>query len=267
MNLSGQAVKHAAFGKGIITDFSGNKISICFSEGQKLFLYPEAFSQFLTLENESLQQEIQKINEEHFEIREAQRKKTEQENIYRSRIYTMKIPLKSQIAFDISAEEADKAMHLNYAGTGCILSGKLKGKPRIPSNVQPNTALLFTECGDAGENERCIFGVAMVDTYFWGSECQDGQITLHDRHKLILPAEKRLPFWNYFRREAFPAQWGKIPFKYFQNQTMQKVLYDICSVTAGTSQEKNAIDLYSYFSSINRLPEIQLAQRELEDAE
>ena len=43
MELRSQAVKHAVFGKGIITEVSGNTITVCFAQGEKKFPCPDAF--------------------------------------------------------------------------------------------------------------------------------------------------------------------------------------------------------------------------------
>ena len=63
----------------------------------------------------------------------------------------------------------------------------------------------------------------------------------------MLSDENKVSFWKYFKRETFPAHWGKVPFKYFQNQSMRKILFDICEQAAGTEQEEVIIDFYRYF--------------------
>ena len=55
MELRSQAVKHAAFGKGIITEVSGNTITVCFAQGEKKFPCPDAFIHHLTLKDAALQ--------------------------------------------------------------------------------------------------------------------------------------------------------------------------------------------------------------------
>lgn len=252
MNILGQAVKHKKYGKGVITNLSENSITVCFSESQKLFQFPDAFPQYLTLKNKSIQTKIEKLNEERFLEIEKRKQRMERENKYRNRMYTMKILQKSQVAYDILEKDI---VNLDYIETGCLLSGEMKGRPRIPSNVQPNSAIILTDCGNGGEDERCIIGIAMAGEYFWGKECTDNQIKLHEKYKLLLSYENRISFWKYFKREAFPDQWGRVPFKYFQNQTMQKIIFDICSKAAGTEQEEEIMELYSYFCSVNRITE------------
>ena len=43
MQLIGQSIKHVTFGKGVVTDWNGNVITVCFSAGEKKFIYPDAF--------------------------------------------------------------------------------------------------------------------------------------------------------------------------------------------------------------------------------
>ncbi len=251
MKLIGEVVRHKRFGKGVITDLSENKISVSFNETKKLFIYPDAFLQYLTLKNNSIQKKIEKISEERVREKDVQKQIEKLENRYRLRIHTMNIPLKSQVAYNISEDEIHNIQGLEYVETGCFLTGERKGQPRIPSQIQPNSAVILTDCENSEEKERYIIGIAMVDDHFWGKECMDGQIKLHKQHKLILPEEYRLSFWKYFNREAFPTQWGKVPFQYFQNQTMQKIIHDICNELTGTELEESALDFYDYFCSIN----------------
>lgn len=49
MQLIGQAIRHETFGKGIVTERNRNILTVCFSDGDKQFLYPDAFAKHLTL--------------------------------------------------------------------------------------------------------------------------------------------------------------------------------------------------------------------------
>ena len=263
MNLLGQEVKHKRFGEGVITEVSENSITVCFVESQKLFLFPDAFPQHLTLKNHSIQKKMEKLNEERLQTIKARKQKLEEESEYRSRVYRMRIPLKSQVAYAISEEEIKD---LEYIDTGYILTGNMKGQPRVSSNIQPNSAILLTDCGKGGEDERAIIGIAMVHEFYWGKENKDGQIKLHHKHNVILADENRMSFWHYFKRDLTSAQWGKVPFKYFENDTMHRILFEICCKAVGTEQEEKVMELYSYFCLINRIPEktITPMERELE---
>ncbi len=58
MQLTGQAVQHAAFGKGVVTEQKNNIITVSFSQGEKRFVYPDAFKKFLTLNNEQAAEKV-----------------------------------------------------------------------------------------------------------------------------------------------------------------------------------------------------------------
>ena len=249
MNLLKQAVKHEKFGKGVITEVSEDKITVCFPEGEKLFLVPDAFPKYLTLKNNSIQEKMEKLNEQRLQGTKARKQKLENE--YRTRLRTMKIPLKSQAIYDIPEEEIKD---LEYVEAGCILTGNMIGQPRVPSNIQPNSAILLTDCGKSGEDERTIIGIAMAHEFFWGKESKDGQIKLHQKHKLILADENRISFWKYFKKDLMPTRWGRVPIKYIQNETMHSIIFEICCKAVGTEQEEQVMELYSYFCSLNRMP-------------
>lgn len=257
MNLLGQAVKHKMFGTGVITDLCENKITVCFAENQKLFLFPDAIPRYLTLKNTSIQKKIESINEERERVINEKKQKIEEENDYRNRLYTMKILPKSQVVYNILEDAADNS---EYLETGCFLSGDMKGNPRIPANIRPNSAIVLTDCASDNEEERTIIGVAMANERFWGNECTEGKIKLHEKYKLILADEHKILFWQYFKPGVSLARWGSIPFKYIQNETMVRVLLDICHNTAGTIQEVEAIDIYHYFCKLNRITEKQIIQ-------
>lgn len=252
MNLLGQAVNHKIFGMGVITDRCDNKITVHFAKNKKIFLFPDAVPRYLTLKNTAIQKKIERINEEWEQKINEKKRKAAEENQYRSRLYTMKIPPKSQMAYNLSEEALEG---LKYVDTGCFLSGLNKGKPRVPANIQPNSAIVLTDCTPGNEDERMIIGVSMVDERFWGDTCTDGKVKLHKTYQLILPHEHRIPFWKYFKQNVIQNPWGSVPFKYVQNQVMEKILFDICQNTAETVQAAAALEIYRYFCQLNRLPE------------
>ena len=57
MQLIGQAIRHETFGKGIVTGWNRNILTVCFPGGDKRFLYPDAFARrHLTLRNQGMQE-------------------------------------------------------------------------------------------------------------------------------------------------------------------------------------------------------------------
>lgn len=254
MELLGQDVIHKKYGNGIVTDLTDTKIAVQFVKGQKLFLFPDVFSNHMTVKNSSIQKKLDKLNENYLKNRQQEQEKINREKEYRNRIYTMKIPQRSQAVFDISQEEVCDLEKTYLLDIGCYVSGIRKGQPRIPSVLQPNSGILLTECGAGkSEKERRIVGAAMADDTFWGNECVDGKIRFHKEHLLVLPEKSQLPFWSICRQETIPNTWGSVTFKYFQNSTMKMILQEIRKKVVGTNLEKRSEQFYHYFCKLNRL--------------
>ena len=58
MHLENLAVKHKAFGNGVILAQSEKYITVRFATAEKIFVYPDAFEKFLTMEDGSVPSEI-----------------------------------------------------------------------------------------------------------------------------------------------------------------------------------------------------------------
>lgn len=253
--LLGQIVRHPTFGAGTVTSLSGNIVTVRFVQEEKNFLYPEAFSGFLTLEDAGKQAQLAAINEEK---KAAWRAKIHREcaELERFRkIRNMKISPKAQAVFSLSEEELAELPETKTVSTGCYLSGYSKGEPRIPSRIKPNTACLLTVLPGEQEAKRQIVGVFMVPETFWGEKCRDGLVPMHPKFSLMLPREKYLSYFDYFPAgEKIPA-WGRVSFKYFANTDMESILWNIRRELTGTEQAATAAEFYSYFCKLNHLQE------------
>jgi len=58
MILNNLQVKHKSFGVGTVISHSGKYMTVKFTAAQKVFVYPDAFERFLTLEDGSVSDEI-----------------------------------------------------------------------------------------------------------------------------------------------------------------------------------------------------------------
>lgn len=254
VSLIGQPIDHRSFGMGVVKDINENIIEVQFPDGIKKFLYPDAFSKFLVLKDESMQDEITKLNNLKRKKEKAVRmkKNAEQEKLWQLR--TLKIAKNSQAVFNIPFSDIDAITEKCEVSTGCYLSGYSKGQPRIPNKINPNSACLLTTVPD-GKNEesREIIGVFMAREDFIGENCTDGIIKSHSKYTLFIPSEKHLSYWKYFDENDSSMRWGHVPFKYFDNNKMQTILADITKSLKKTKQEKEAKNFYRYFCSINRL--------------
>lgn len=252
MQLCSQAVKHAAFGKGIITEVSGNTITVCFAQGEKKFPCPDAFSHHLILKDAALQAEMTAMAASNERRRQAEKKREMERHERQIRLRAMKIQTKSQAAFDATPEQRARLRDQGALFTGCLLSGPSRGKHRMPKTMKPNTACLLTARPDGGEEEqRQILGALMVRDDFWGDACEDGLVKAHGRFRLMLP--EPMPFWPFFDGENRRAAWGSVPYKVFSNQTMRTILREMLERLAGTPQAEEAEAFYAYFCDMNQL--------------
>ena len=58
MVLENLHVKHKAFGQGIVVSTKGQYFTVKFESAEKIFVYPDIFEKFLTLEDGSVSDEI-----------------------------------------------------------------------------------------------------------------------------------------------------------------------------------------------------------------
>lgn len=56
--MLGRIVSHKTFGRGTISSIKGDKITILFNEGPKVFVYPDAFNNFLTSSDQELMHKV-----------------------------------------------------------------------------------------------------------------------------------------------------------------------------------------------------------------
>ena len=81
MILENTRVKHKTFGDGIITECSGNYITVSFEGCVKKFVYPDSFERFLTLDDGTVSPEIQSDIEESKRAKQLILDKKNEENL------------------------------------------------------------------------------------------------------------------------------------------------------------------------------------------
>ncbi|MDY3014710.1 MAG: hypothetical protein SOR61_05915 [Evtepia sp.] len=253
MQLIGQPIKHNQFGKGIVTDWQDTIITVCFDIGEKKFIYPDAFAEFLVLKNDGIQKQIQALLDD----REA--KKEEERTIFREMqerkylLKNLKTSPQSQAVFDVEAEKAEEVLSSWSVSTGCYFSGYSRGFPRVPDRLTPHSMCLLTvREKEQPETERRIIGAFMVKEDFLGIYCRDGMVPSHPDHRLKLPLDQQPLFWPYIAHEVQKQRWGKVAFKYMSKYIAERILFDI-KHHVDEEEAKNAEEFYRYFCEVNRL--------------
>ncbi|MFR7894444.1 MAG: hypothetical protein ACLU38_10630, partial [Dysosmobacter sp.] len=116
----------------------------------------------------------------------------------------------------------------------------LKGEPRIPEHLQPNSMCLLTErpkgCSEA---ERRIVGAFMVEDDFIGTCCTDRHHSGPSYPSDPAAAGTPAPLLALCGQGAGKSSVGaKRRFKYMSNRTGEKILFD-CKENTLTADEKS----------------------------
>ncbi len=260
MNLVGEAVAHKVFGNGIVTNVDSQIVEVDFLKGRKKFIFPDAFRQFISLLDSKYQDDIQSILDELDAKNNKEMLKVMIEENRLQRIASLKIRPNSQVAFGFLENNYEDFLESWSLFTGKYLSGQSKGKPRIPNRLDLNSACLLTMLPDGlPEKERLILGVFMVPDDFYASNCTDGIIKAHEKYRLTLDTEnEKLLFWDYFTADTPTFKWGSMEMKYFTNDIMHNILWDMKEIIKDTDRQETISSLHSYFCEINR-PKISKA--------
>ncbi|MBE6904886.1 MAG: hypothetical protein E7476_01205 [Ruminococcaceae bacterium] len=253
MNINGRAIRHKTFGCGVITALTANTITVSFSEGEKKFIYPDAFREHLVLKDKNMQQCITaQIAKKEAEInQQRQAKQAEQER--RQKLLNFSIAANSHAIFDIIPEHVEQICKTYIVSTGRYLSGYSKGQPRIADRLKPNSVCLLTERQNRQpEQQRRIIGAFMVREDFFGKDVHDGLIEGHSKYQIRVPSETNLLFWEHFSQNTTP-RWGNTAFKYCSGTVMNHILSEMAQMLGNTEQQESALAFYRYFCKINRL--------------
>lgn len=253
MDIVGQPIQHQAFGPGIVTSLTGKTVTVRFQDGEKKFIYPDAFSRFLVLKNAKLQKNVRaQIEDRENAIREKRRSEQEEYN-RRQKLLNFKIEPNSHVILNIPPEQTAQAIDTHTASTGKYLSGYSKGRPRIAERLKPNSACLLTECPKGTpEKGRRITGAFMAGESFFGADASDGLIKGHPQYFLSVPKDVSIPLWKYAGRTA-PPRWGNTVFRYCSGDTMNLMLSKLVKLLENTDQAEPTAEFYRYFCRINRL--------------
>lgn len=253
-NLIGQSIRHSSFGNGIVTDLTDQRITVCFSQGDKNFIYPDAFASFLTLMDPLAQKKVNRLLDKKRRVEEAKKNAIQDKRIRQNRLLNLRITRKSQAVFDIPNDWPATSPLPLALSTGQYLNGPSKGKNRIPYKLKPNSVCLLTKLAK-GEKERNrrIVGAFMVQADFFGDLCKNGLIESHDRYRIAMTEDQTLFLWDYFSEANCPKRWGNTPYKIVSNIDMQCILRDMRDRLAPTGSQEVADQFYRYFCRMNHL--------------
>lgn len=278
MNLINEKVTHKRFGTGIVVKQNDSRIEIHFASENKKFIFPDAFEKHLVLHNQNVANSLEKIlQKKELERLEEERKKEEERRLQRKRwelrqeyeklMKNHKLHPESQMVFWCDEEEQNSTFSEWKVFSGAIKSGVNKGKPKKPSRLHQNSAVLLTAINPGmPEKERRIIGVYMVKEGFIGQVCEDGWIPAHSNYRLQLTEEeaKEMLFWKYYKNKNTPNKmtWNSGKFRYFDNSWMAQILRDILSLKSDPKEKELVQQFYEHFCQMNKILDDKLPQPE-----
>lgn len=265
MNLRNKRVTHKTFGEGIIVDQDESFITIDFDDDQKLFVYPDAFEEFITLKDHDVAKSLEKIiskrkaeKEALEEKREKERREQLREQRRKEKLKSLNIHESSQIVFWLNEEEQQSVFQDWEISTGKVQSGKNKGEPNRPARLGPYSASLLTvREDDESETNRRIVGIFMVDDMFSGDVGEDGMIPSHEEYRIELTDEEaeQMLFWNYYINKNYPHRmtWNSGKYRYLDNVWTAQILKDIMALKTDEDEIKHLESFLTYFCEMTAL--------------
>lgn len=132
------------------------------------------------------------------------------------------------------------------------------------SNLHKGSAcILTTRSLYMNEIDRYIFGIFLVDEFFYGDNKEEGYVKCNTRfHVELNPEEaKRIKFWNYYRNQKAPEniEWGSGLHRYVSNQGIINILKDLIAIRE-SDRKQEVVDFLKEFCRQNNLkmPDIEL---------
>lgn len=123
--MNGQKVLHKVFGEGIITNVEGNHITVSFPVGEKKFIYPDAFRDYLSAKDFGVMADIEVAlnhKEEALRKRDKLARETaaaagEQKAVHKNMRKTVKVYPRANVAFKCNYCDGGKTEeHIGFYG-------------------------------------------------------------------------------------------------------------------------------------------------------
>lgn len=265
MNLINKEITHKVFGEGNVIEQDASFITVDFDDGARKFVYPDAFGQFIQLNNEEAAKKLDEIiaiqekKEAKLEAkREIERQKREAERKRMELLKNYNIHESSQIVMWLDEEEQMNVFNEWKVFLGTVQSGKNEGRPNRAPRLRPNSASLLTvRHDDQDETERRIVGMYMVAETFSGDLSEDGMVLSHETYRIELTeaeSEKML-FWNYYLNNNYPdrTSWNSGKYRYYDNVWTAQILKDIIALRTDETARALVKDFLTYFCELNVL--------------
>lgn len=253
MKLEEKKVVHSKFGPGKIIRIEDRKIYILFQEGEKKFLYPQCFENFLKTEDTKVEAYIQQQIDEEKHQKEIEQKRLLEKTRHIDFLASQKVKMGAHAVFDVDNACPDGITDITAFKMGQYVSGNKKGQPRIPKRIYANSACILTKKEESdAESGRVICGIYMPEERFCGEECKDGIVPIHEMYKINWEEQEEITFWDYFSNEKEVEKWKNGEVKYIPKMVVNKILQDMVRLTADFEKREKIVDFLYYFKSLNQ---------------
>lgn len=254
MNMTGKKVTHTKFGKGKIVAVYDTKIDVDFKDDIRSFLYPDSFEKFLVVEDAKTKEFIQGQLDEVLEKKKTDKLLMHRREKARAFVRKQKVKTSSHGVFAMRENKLEDVYENWSISTGIYNMGKTKGMPRVPKNLNMNSACLLTfKPEKAKESERTIVGIFMTPEEFIGEKCAAGIVSAHEKYRIVWGQDQEeIFFWDFFQKEGRLEKWGTTEMKYVSTSIVKTVLEDMMSQSSDDEAlQAELSSFYSYFGSMN----------------
>ena len=260
MYLIGKSVSHKIFGKGTVIEISEDNnysnphsriVTVRFecADGEffKKFVYPDAFEKFLTVDDESVAENLEKDKQASYQF--EQKKKQElaaameisnddakpesMVKLLLKQRYKRKNTVaddKGNVALRGSFNIIDRTSPLNTISKNIIDAySEARGK-KVNVKFRSNSVFFITSSprNDVSEKNRLIVGA------FVATRELDGSIGLKDGYSILLDEQEseKILFWNYHKNDKHSERpiWNQGVHRYIDDIEAAQILRDMASL-------------------------------------
>lgn len=241
MIIIGKKVKHKIYGEGTVSNQYENKMEIDFGTIKKLFLFPDAFEGYITIQDEDFREYVTekiKINYK----QKAEKAKEAKAIIYRN---SLKQKTSSHAVFNLSEDELR-----NFMDTWELETPNTKTKAKVINKLNMNSAcIITTKDKNKKECERMVVGLFMMEEDYLGGQT----INAHEKYRAICNFDEDIYFWSLFPEDKRLKNWKGNSMKYVSTNIVKTLLQSIINRTYDEDNKKLLEELQEYFCEMNQL--------------
>lgn len=140
---------------------------------------------------------------------------------------------------------------------GFYHNGERKDKPiKINNSSEGALAVFTTRFPGEKEENRYIFAVFIIKSYFKGDDYDCGCVTADDYYRIELSTDemREMPFWEFYSNsKSDKKKWGSGIIRYFDNDIAVDILKKIIKIKDGKKEKELAENILKRFCEIHNI--------------